>query len=146
MPNFASAVKAEIVRLARKELKSQVNPLKSSNIILKKMVSELKKKVATLESENKRFSAILKDKKPDVPAEDLSKARITSKSLIALRKKLGLSQDSLAKLIGVSGQAVYANEHKSGRLRLRPATLTNILSLKGIGKREAKRRLEELNR
>ena len=36
-------------------------------------------------------------------------------------------------------------EHKEGRLRFRGNTLNNILSIKGIGKREAKKRLEEMD-
>ena len=35
-------------------------------------------------------------------------------------------------------------EHKQGRLKVRKATLANILAVKGIGKREAKARLAEI--
>lgn len=41
-------------------------------------------------------------------------------------------------------QAVYAMEHKSGRFKLRPATLANLISVRAMGKREAKKRLEDL--
>ena len=143
MPNFAQAVKAEIIRLSRKEIRAQVNPLKSSNFILKRSVSELKKKVAALESDNNRLSSLVKGGKPQVSAEEASKARVTSKNFKALRRNLGLSQDGFAKLLGISSQAVYANEHKAGKLRLRPATLSAVLSLRNVGKREAKRMLEE---
>ena len=144
MPNFAQAVKAEIVRLSRKEIKAQVGPLKNPIFILKRTVSDLKRKVAILESETKRLSAMVKDSKSHVSAEEASKARITSRNFKALRKKLGLSQDSFAKLLGISGQAVYANEHKTGRLRLRSPTVSAFLSLRNIGKREAKRMLNEM--
>jgi hypothetical protein len=35
-------------------------------------------------------------------------------------------------------------EHKGGRLRLRTPTVVKFLALRGIGKREAARRLEEI--
>jgi DNA-binding transcriptional regulator YiaG len=72
------------------------------------------------------------------------KSRISSKTIRAMRKKLGLSQDSFAMLLGVSGQAVYVMEHRNRRLKLRSGTMARLLALKGIGKREAKRRIEEM--
>jgi DNA-binding transcriptional regulator YiaG len=79
-----------------------------------------------------------------VPPEVAEKARVTSKGIRKLRTKLGLSQDAFARLLGVSSQAVYAMEHKEGRIRLRPATMSNMLSVRGMGKREVKKRLEEI--
>jgi hypothetical protein len=35
-------------------------------------------------------------------------------------------------------------EHKEGRMKLRPKTLTNLLAIRAMGKREVKKRLEEL--
>ena len=142
MPNIAQALKAEIVRLSRKEIKTSVNPLRVSNFALKKIVWGLKKKVSVLETENKRLLAF--QKQLQIPQEVAEKARITSKGIRILRTKLGLSQDSFAKILGVSSQAVYAMEHKEGRLKFRPTTLSNLLSVREIGKREAKKRLEEI--
>ena len=145
MPNFTQALKAEIVRLSRREISVAVSPLKKSNFALKKTVWELKKKLSALESDNKRLLA--SQKQPQVPKEEIEKARITSKNVRGLRTKLGLSQDSFAKLLGVTSQAVYAMEHKEGkRLRLRPATLANLLSVRKMGKREAQRILEEIEK
>jgi len=146
MPNIAQAIKAEISRISRKEVKASVNPLRSSVFILKRTVAELRRKAAALEAENKRFSALLKDRKlPQVSPEEARKARVTSKSVKALRAKLGISQESLAKLLSISSQAVYAMEKKGARLRLRPATLAGMLALRQVGKREIRKRLEELS-
>ena len=146
MPNIAQAFKDEIVRISRKEIKASVGPLHKSNVSLKKVVAELKRKVASLESENKR----LKSKTiqtPRVSPEAAEKVRITSKSIKILRSKLGLSQNSFGKLIGVSSQNVYAMEHKDGRrLKLRKNTLANLLSVRGMGKRDVKKRLEEIGK
>jgi DNA-binding transcriptional regulator YiaG len=146
MPNLSQAIKAEIVRISRKEIKASVNPLRSSNFILKRTVAELNKRIAGLEAENKRLLSLSKNRmeQPLVSPEVAEKARITSKGVRKLREKLGLSQDEFARLLGVSSQSVYAMEHKEGRrLRLRPATLANLLSVREMGKREAKSRLKE---
>jgi DNA-binding transcriptional regulator YiaG len=88
----------------------------------------------------------LQEQQPDVSPEEAKKARISSKGIRKLRTKLGLSQDSFAKLLGVTSQAVYSMEHKNGRLKLRPATLSHLFSVREMGKREAKSRLEEMEK
>ncbi|MEE8105717.1 MAG: hypothetical protein V3T86_09305 [Planctomycetota bacterium] len=46
MPNVASVLREEIIRLARKEIRPLVGPLKKSNTELRRTVSALNKKVA----------------------------------------------------------------------------------------------------
>jgi DNA-binding transcriptional regulator YiaG len=70
--------------------------------------------------------------------------RITAKSIKTLRLKLGLSQVEFGKLINVSSQNVFAMEQKAGRLKFRGDTLKNIQNIKGIGKKAAKKMLEEM--
>jgi DNA-binding transcriptional regulator YiaG len=148
MPNLSQALKTEISRISRHEIKTSIRPLHSSTIGLKKTVAELKKRIGVLESENKRLLSSHKTveaKLAQVSPEEVEKIRITSKSIRALRAKLGLSQEEFGKLIGVSSQNVFVMEHKDGRLRFRGNTLNNIMAVKGIGKREAKKRLEEID-
>jgi DNA-binding transcriptional regulator YiaG len=148
MPNIAQALKAEIVRISRKEVKASIGPLHHSNVNLRKTVKDFKARIAALEADNKRLQSMNKTlsaaHKPGVESEVAQRARITSKGVRKLREKLGLTQDSFAKLLGVTMQAVYAMEHKSGRFKLRPATLAHLISVRAMGKREAKKRLEEL--
>ncbi len=149
MPNLSQILKAEISRISRKEIRASVNPIRSSNFVLKRTVADLKKRIAVLESHNKRLSemqSVLQEKTSEATVEQGAdaKLRVTSKTIKSVRNKLGLSQDSLAALLGVSGQSVYVMERKGGRLRLRKATLAKFLALRGIGKREAARRVEEL--
>jgi DNA-binding transcriptional regulator YiaG len=147
MPNLSQVIKAEIARISRREIKAAVTPVKSSTVMLKKTAADLKKRIAVLESDAKRLMAfqseLLAERKSQLARTTDNKARFTSKGIRALRRKLGLSQDSFAKLLGVSSQAVYIMEHKDGRLSLRSATLANLLSVRGIGKREARARLAE---
>ena len=147
MPNLAQSLKAEIQRISRKEIKWSVTPVHSATVALKKSVAELKRRVAALESENKRLVSLEKaaqEEQSKITPEKAEKARISSKSIQALREKLGLSQEGFAKLIGISRQNVFIMEHKEVRLKMRGNTLSSILSIKDIGKREAQRRLEEI--
>ena len=61
---------------------------------------------------------------------------ITGQGVKALRKRLGVTQASLAKLAGVSSQAVVLWEGKSGKINMRKATGARLQELKGMGKRE----------
>lgn len=147
MSNLSQVLKAEIVRLSRKEIKAFSKPIRGATVYLRKTVSELKKKIAVLEAENKRLLSYHKtSRQPQVPLEVAKKARVTSRGIRILRRKLGISQDALAQLLGVSSQAVYAMEHKQGRIRLRPATLSHLISVRGMGKREVKKTLEEIQK
>jgi DNA-binding transcriptional regulator YiaG len=149
MPNLSQVLKAEIARISRKVTKASAKPLRSAGFIVKRTVASLKKRVFTLESANKRLIALvneLHERNAEAKIAEVkdNKVRITSRTVKALRTKLGLSQDGFASLLGVSGQAVYVMEHKGSRLRLRTQTVVKFLSLRGIGKREAARRLEEI--
>ena len=59
MPNLSSLLKAEIIRISRKEIKASVKPVKDSNADLKKNIAELKKRIAALESQIKKFQSLL---------------------------------------------------------------------------------------
>jgi DNA-binding transcriptional regulator YiaG len=147
MPNIAQVLKAEISRISKKEFKASLKPLHRSIVGLKKNVIDLKRRIAALETENKQLLAFYKKnqkEQPQISPNAAEKARITSKSVRAIRTKLGLSQDSFAKLLGLSSQNVFVMEHKEGRLKMRPTTLTELLSVRGMGKREAKKRLAEI--
>jgi DNA-binding XRE family transcriptional regulator len=58
------------------------------------------------------------------------------------RERLGLSADALAKLVGVSTQSIYNWEH--GVTRPRQAQLTMLATLRRLGKRDVRTRLERL--
>lgn len=146
MANVAGVLKAEISRISRKEVKAAVKGISKSNVTLKKTVVDLKRRLTQLERDNKRLKATqTKHHAPTlaIPADEVKRARLTSKGIRTLRKKLGLSQVAFGKLVGATHQAVYLWESKEGNLNLRPKTKAALLALRGIGVREAKRRLAE---
>ena len=143
MPNIGSVLKEEIVRLSRKETRSQIYPSKKATIRHRREIAELKRRVAQLE----RQIALLLRKalraSPVVPAAPTgTPARFSAKGLRVQRDRLELSADDFGKLVGVSSQSIYNWEHEKARPRVEQ--LSKLAALRAIGKREAKVRLEQL--
>ena len=143
MPNIGSVLKEEIIRLSRKESRSQVDPTRKAAIRQRREVAELKRQVAQLT----RQVALLLRKTlgaPAVVAADTKgkPARFSAKGLKVQRERLGLSADDFGKLVGVSAQSIYNWENEKARPRAEQ--LSKVAALRGIGKREAKARLDQL--
>ncbi len=68
--------------------------------------------------------------------------RFVAKGLRSTRERLGLSQADFGKLVGVSAQSIYNWE--SEKARPRGAQIAKLAALRGIGKREAAERLNQL--
>jgi len=146
MSNVAKVLKAEIARMSKREAKSATQGIGKSNTWLRKVVADLKKRVVLLEKENTRLSSAVKKyqvEQPQKPDEETKKARLTSRGIHSLRSKLRLSQAGFAKLVGVTTHAVYLWENKEGALSLRDKTKQALLSIRGLGAREAKVKLAE---
>jgi DNA-binding transcriptional regulator YiaG len=66
---------------------------------------------------------------------------VNRQGIRSLRRRLGLTQTQLAKLLGVSNLTVSGWERGKGKLQLRARTRAAILSARGLGAREAQARL-----
>jgi DNA-binding transcriptional regulator YiaG len=147
MPKLAEVLRGEIIRISRREARVATAGIREAKIRLTKTVADLKRKIAKLQGENKCLVAAEKKRlaqKPHITPETSRKARLTSKGIRRLRRKLGLSQANFAKLLGASTQTVHMWETKKGPLRLRGNTLASVLSAREMGARDAKRRIAEL--
>ena len=146
MSTFASSFKAEVIRLARHEAKAAVTPIRKPSVAARKAIADLKRRVAGLERDNKRLTALLaKLPQPEAVAAPVgSRNWISGKGVRSLRQKLGLSQEAFAKLVGVSSQGVYQWESKPGMLRMRDNTRSAVLAARQLGAREAKERMAEM--
>ncbi|MCG2591927.1 helix-turn-helix domain-containing protein [Ramlibacter sp. XY19] len=148
MPNIAVVLKEEIARLARKELRSQTQELKKASVQYRSHIAALRKRVETLERQLKKVNRAAGRNVASAASEEGSdestSRRFSPTRLAAQRQKLGLSAADFAALIGVSGQSVYKWEHGESRPRARQ--LEAIAALRGIGKREANTRLEQLRK
>ena len=143
MSNVITVLKAEISRIARREARQAVAPLHKPTASARHDLADLKRRVAALEKENKRLAALLSQMPQPEPEAAPATARgwISSKGVRSLRQKLGLSQEAFAQLVGVSPNAVYQWEHRSGTLRLREKTRAAVMAVRELGAREAQAKL-----
>ena len=142
MKPLVDALKTEIRRLARKEVKAEttatsqaVAKFRHDIAQLKRELAETRKKLTFLEGQERRRIA-----EPDAPASDDGDVRFSARSVKAQRRRTGLSAADYGKLVGVSQLTVYNWEN--GKSRPRKAQLDALVGLRGIGKREALAKLE----
>ena len=143
MPNIAALLKEEISRLSRKEVRRQVGATKRAAAQHRRQIAALNRHVSQL----MRQVSLLARRMLDTPARtpessEGKKLRFNVKGLRSNRERLGLSAAEYAKLAGVSAQTVYSWEQ--GRSIPRQGQLAALAGLRGIGKREAKTRLDRL--
>ena len=143
MPDIAAVLKEEITRLARKEVKQQVGPLKKTIAEQRRTIAELNRQVAGLARNQAFLQRQEKRRLAEAPeASTAEGVRFSPKWVQADRKRLGLSAKDYGRLVGVSAQTVYGWEN--GKSRPRATALAGWANVRGIGKREAARRLELL--
>lgn len=143
MPNIASVLKEEVLRLARKEVRAVTEGLKKATAAHRTEIATLKRRIAALEKgqargERKRGAGA----EPAGSPEEAGQIRFSAKRLARQREKLGLSAADMGLLLGVSAQTVYNWEAEKSRPRR--SQLVAIAALRGIGKRQVKARLEAL--
>lgn len=142
MPNIAKVIKDETSRIARKECRLAVAPLRKSANISRRTFADLKRRLAALEKICERFEALsAKAPQPQVEPASGEKSRITARGMRSLRRKLRLTGKQFARLLGVTSKIVYQWEKQEGPLRVRNTTRAAILSIRGLGAKEAKARL-----
>ena len=141
--DFATVLKAEIARLARKELRAETKALKKAVAGHRSEIAALKRRAQDLEKQLRQRDRLRQADGRGAGAEPAEgTVRFSAKGLTALRRRLELSAEDLGLLLGVSGQSVYNWE--SGQVRPRASVLPRIAALRALGKREAAARLDAL--
>lgn len=140
MPNFSSLLKSEIARLARKEVRAAVEPLRKSGGTYRREIAELKRQLASLQREIRTLAKPAREARRD--AGQAKTVRFTASGLKSLRARLGLSASDFGRLVSASGQSVYNWE--TGKTVPRASQQVAIASVRGLGKREAAKRLEAM--
>jgi DNA-binding transcriptional regulator YiaG len=157
MANLASALKEEIGRLARKEIRQQTAGTARTVAQCEREIAALKRQIGGLQrmlsaqrpqgapgptaskKTGRKKVAAAKPAAKAAPDSGSKRSRFSAKGLKANRERLGLSADNYGKLIGVSGLSIYNWEQ--GKARPRESSIAALMSIRGIGKREAARRL-----
>ena len=125
MPNIAVALREEIARLARKEIKSQTLALRRASAAHRRHIADLRRHLEGLERQLAHYQEqVPKNTQPQ--ASDAKAVRYSAKRFQSNRKRLGLSAADYGKLIGVSAQTVYHWE--SGKARPRKERMAAYVS------------------
>ena len=146
MPNIAKVLKDEFSRVARRETKKALTTVSKPAAGLRRTTADLKRRVAQLEKElrslRKSIDGVAAVRQA-AASETTEKARITAKGMRSLRRRLRLTGQEFARLLGITPQVVYGWDKASGPLRVRGTTRAAILAVRGIGAREARKKLGE---
>lgn len=145
MSKIAVVFKEEIIRLARKEAKSQARVAHNAVTKFRKEVAELKRQIRKAHVEIVQLKRLAVQPTELQPVDSaVEQIRFSAVSVKSQRARLGLSADAFGKLIGVSGQSIYKWEH--GTSRPRKAQLAAFVAVRGIGKAEAMSRMEQIKK
>ena len=143
MPNVNAVLAQEIVRLSKrvvnvgtKSTRKLVTQHRRDLAALKRQMGTVLKTLAFLETQEKKRVAAL-----PVP-EKVGDIRFRADGLRTHRAKLGLSAKDYGRLVGVAGITIY--QWESGKSKPRKAQVAKLATVRGIGKREADKRLELL--
>lgn len=137
MGNIEQTIRSEVIRLAKREARKLTEPLRGEVKRLKKRTVEQKALLGALERklDGMQASSRLKEKTAQAASGEV-KGRLSPRLIKALRKRLKLSQQQFAGLLGVS--TITIGSWEKGKSAPRPELKAKVLSLRGMGRREAK--------
>jgi DNA-binding transcriptional regulator YiaG len=145
MPNIANVLKNEIARVARKAVRAETEGLKGTVSRQRAEIVALKRRTQELEQQLRRVGKGQAKAASAPPEDDDAEAgrhRFSAKGLASQRRRLGLSAEDFGLLLGVSGQSIYKWER--GEAHPRASHLPAIAAARGLGKKAAAARLDEL--
>jgi len=145
VPNIANVLKEEITRVARKQNRADTSAMRKASTQYRRDIAELKRRVEALTKQVAYLERREGERVKQAAPEDLAVGkRFSPRGLRTHRSKLGLSAAEYASLIGVSAQTVYNWER--GTSKPRQQQLAALVEVRGLGKRDAEKRLEMLAR
>jgi DNA-binding transcriptional regulator YiaG len=144
MSTLAVALKDEIRRLARKEVKAQTGATARTVAQHRREIASLKRQ---LREQDKKISALTKGLQPSAGKTSSPDAldgnlRFSARSAKAQRRRTGLAATDYARLVGVSPLTIYNWEN--GKSRPRKEQFASLVALRGLGKRAVQAKLEAL--
>ena len=140
MPDIASVLKQEIARLAKKEVRASVNPVKKQALESRKAIAALKDQLARIE---RTLATLVADasKRMIIPTAepDETNVRIRPASVKRQRERLKLSQKEMGQLLGVSTATIVGWE--SGKTKPRGTNKDGLAELRHLGIKAVRERL-----
>jgi DNA-binding transcriptional regulator YiaG len=141
MAKIEGVIKAEIMRLAKREVRAVFRPLKREVRQMSLKLSGLSKGFASLNRMAKELH--LEEARPKLEAspEEAKASRLSPERISGLRKKLGISQRELGILIGASLGTVAMWE--KGKFKPKADKKAALVALRKLKKREVKNLLAQ---
>lgn len=140
MANIATLLKAEIKKQTDKAVRDSLRPLAKQLREEKKRVKDLERQVAQLSKS--LVSGATKTASAPAAAASSAKSKWQGSTVTNLRKKHQLSQNALAKLLGVGINTVWLWEQ--GRTNPRAKQQDGILALEDLSGLQIRRRLAKV--
>lgn len=136
--SLVKELQSEITRLARKEIKKELDPVKRINAAQRSLIANLRRDVTELQKETARLKKTAGKATPVVDEEAAQSFWISGKGVVSLRKRLQLTQAELAMLAEVSTQSVVKWEKHEGKISFRQEkTAARMQQIRGMSKSEA---------
>ncbi len=140
MPNVVRVLKQEVDRLARKQAEAEVAKAQRIATQYRREAAELKR---LLRQREREIAHLRKQQPASIEEDPLLGVRFSAKSVRSQRQRLGMTAEEYGKLVGVTPLAVLNWE--KGLARPRKAQLAVLVAVRGIGKREALKKLAALD-
>ena len=153
MSSIMKELKAEISRLARKEIKKEMAPVQRVSATRRSLIADLRRQIGALQRDVADLRrALERGGAVALPARSAAGASgadgrkgfwITGKGVRKLRQRLGLTQTRFAQLANVSGQTVVNWEGTKGKIPLRRKdTSARLQEIRLMKKRDLKKAAE----
>lgn len=143
MGKLEGIIKSEMMRLAKREVRKVSVPLGSDVRSLKRVVSQLRKAVLTLQRITAIHQKELEKGKVLLEAapEEVKVSRFSPRLIRSLRGHLGITQKELAILTGVTVGAIH--QWESGQFKPSMKKKAVMVALRKLGRREVRKLLED---
>lgn len=150
MTTFSKAFSAEVMRMARKEVKAELGALRKTVSAQRADMAALKRDVKALAAELKSLRRAVGRRTGEEPAPAAQDApaqapraqrgggrrfQFNAQALAAKREQLGLTQQAMAQLLAASPLSL--SRWESGKVMPRAAQLERIQQVLKMGKRQA---------
>ena len=143
MPNVAQVLREEITRLARKEVRTEYDPLRKQVRTLRQTVKGQQETIAKLEKALDKMVTLSSDTSASLyaPEEEETRARVTAASIKRHRNRLNLSQAELGTLLDVSTNTIVRWE--AGTSKPRAQHRAALIKMRDLGRRDVTKMLAE---
>ena len=134
MANIASVLKSEIARVARKEVRGEIEGLKKASVQHRAAIAQLRRQVSDLERQLKQVKrqTTAESRTLDAASSDVPR-RFSASRLAAHRAKVGLSAADYGRLVGMSGATIYLWEQDRSRPNVEQ--LKKLAAVRALGRR-----------